>query len=362
MQGLTRADHEIFRLRDEVIASEGQNTTFYSWLGIAQSAGQKDIDKAYRKLSRTLHPDKARSSWISTYDQYDPAKAKTGDTPGVKVQQHKKPSKREINAFNKAASARFARLGVVANILRGSERARYDHFLYNGFPAWRGTGYYYQRYRPGLGSVIFGLFIFVGGGVHYLALFLNWRKHKEFVGRYIRHARQTAWGDEGALGAVPGLGPSAPGMPADEEQEQPMNWNRRERRQRDKERAKDKKGSDVKVRPKDISAPIDPRVTSGPQGAKKRTVAENGKVLIVDSVGNVYLEQEAEDGQIHELLLDVCFILIPGHTNFTDSCRSTRFHDRRYPIRCWSNFQCGLTTRRSAKHSANKLLKVSSPS
>ena len=48
---------------------------------------------------------------------------------------------------------------------------------------------------------------------------------------------------------------------------------------------------------------------SGPQGAKKRVVAENGKVLVVDSRGDVYLEQEDEDGNSAEFLLDVRFTL-----------------------------------------------------
>ena len=28
---------------------------------------------------------------------------------------------------------------------------RYDFFYKNGVPRWRGTGYYYSRFRPGLG-------------------------------------------------------------------------------------------------------------------------------------------------------------------------------------------------------------------
>lgn len=27
---------------------------------------------------------------------------------------------------------------------------RYDHFYKNGVPRWRGTGYYYSRWRPGM--------------------------------------------------------------------------------------------------------------------------------------------------------------------------------------------------------------------
>jgi hypothetical protein len=59
------------------------------------------------------------------------------------------------------------------------------------------------------------------------------------------------------------------------------------------------------VRAAGISAPVEAAITSGPQGAKKRIVAENGKVLIVDSVGNVFLEEETEDGMKGEFLLDV---------------------------------------------------------
>ncbi len=77
----------------------------------------------------------------------------------------------------KGVQERFARLGVIASILRsedGRERSvsceitwlllgqpklmrlickirRYDFFYKNGVPRWRGTGYYYSRFRPGLG-------------------------------------------------------------------------------------------------------------------------------------------------------------------------------------------------------------------
>ena len=65
----------------------------------------------------------------------------------------------EIKAAVKLASDRQARLSIVANILKGSGRARYDHFVANGFPKWKGTNYYYDRYRPGLGTVMFGVFL-----------------------------------------------------------------------------------------------------------------------------------------------------------------------------------------------------------
>jgi hypothetical protein len=261
-----------------------------------------------------LHPDKARQRFIATYDSAPPVKkTNKGDKPAVHVHKNKKPSQKEINAFGKEASARFARLGIVTNILRGSERQRYDHFLRNGFPKWRGTGYYYQRFRPGFGSVMIGLFVFLGGGVHYVTLYMNWMKHRDFVERYIRQARRIAWGDE--VRGISGIDTSAPAPvaePSSEEEPQAMNWNRKEKRaaERDNKRAA-KKPKPVRAaiaeqaRNSGISTPVEAELTSGPVGAKKRTIAENGKVLIVDSVGNVYLEERTAEGELHEFLLDV---------------------------------------------------------
>ncbi|GAB7359502.1 hypothetical protein MBLNU230_g6147t1 [Neophaeotheca triangularis] len=312
----TKEDHEIFRLKDEVQASEGPNATFYSFLNIKPSANNDDINKAYRKLSRTLHPDKARSNWIANYNTPKKTQTKSGAQPTVHVQKDKKPSQSEINKFNKEASARFERLALVTTILRGGERDRYDHFLQNGFPAWRGTGYYYERFRPGLGSVLMGLFVALGGGAHYAALYLSWKRHKEFVERYIRHARRMAWGDEGGIGAIPGIGNAGNGTatPPIQQNEggdqESVQWNRKQKRAMEAQKRRDSKkpaksaAVAEKAKNSGVSTPVEAEVTSGPVGAKKRTIAENGKVLIVDSVGNVFLEEETEEGDSHEFLLD----------------------------------------------------------
>ncbi|KAF2156839.1 hypothetical protein K461DRAFT_249394 [Myriangium duriaei CBS 260.36] len=306
-------DHEIFRVRDEVTLHEGDNATFYSFLGVKPSATLDDINRAWRKQSRLLHPDKARANWLTNYDKAPRVKTSDKRKPGVNVHKHKKPSQREIKNFNKEASARYARLGVVTNILRGPERERYDHFLRNGFPKWRGTGYYYQRFRPGLGSVLFGLFVFVGGGFHYLALYIGWKKQREFVERYIRHARRMAWGDDSSIGAIPGLSAASSGAatPMESEDEPAaQQWNRREKRAMAKEKKRDAKNprkmaaAAAKAKESGISTPQEAQMTSGPVGAKKRTVAENGKILIVDSAGNVWLEEETEEGDVQEFLLD----------------------------------------------------------
>lgn len=303
----TKEDHEIFRLRDEVAAAEGANVTFYDLLGLKPGASQDDLTKAYRKKSRELHPDKARQAFVANYAK---THSKKGKTPGVKVS--KGPSKKEIDAHLKKVTAGYQRLSVVANILKGPERERYDHFLRNGFPAWKGSGYYYERFRPGLGSVLVGLLIVMGGGMHYFALLMGWKRRREFVERYIRHARKTARGDETAIQGIPGVDAAAPVNTQQWDNDSPEDTpdemvprNRREKRAMDKENRKGKKVQAArKARASGISTPAEAELTSGPQGAKKRIVAENGKVLIVDSVGNVFLEEETEDGMKGEFLLD----------------------------------------------------------
>jgi hypothetical protein len=142
---------------------------------------------------------------------------------------------------------------------------------------------------------------------------MNWMKHRDFVERYIRQARRIAWGDE--VRGISGIDTSAPAPaaePSSEEEPQAMNWNRKEKRaaERDNKRAA-KKPKPVRAaiaeqaRTSGISTPVEAELTSGPVGAKKRTIAENGKVLIVDSVGNVYLEERTAEGELHEFLLDV---------------------------------------------------------
>lgn len=301
----TKEDHEIFRVRDEVALAEGTNVTFYDLLGVKPSASQDELNKAYRKRSARLHPDKARQTFINEYQKNN---KKKGKAPGVKVA--KGPSKKEIDAHMKKVTASYQRLSVIANLLKGPERERYDHFLKNGFPTWRGSGYYYQRFRPGLGSVLAGLFIALGGGMHWFALFMSWKRRREFVQRYIRHARKTAWGDESAIQGIPGVDPVNTQQWDDKKEDKDSSdefvpRNRREKRAMDKENKKGKKIQAARTaRSAGISTPVEAEITSGPQGAKKRIVAENGKVLIVDSVGNVFLEEETADGMKGEFLLD----------------------------------------------------------
>lgn len=213
------------------------------------------------------------------------------------------PSKREIAAAVNEADARSKRLNLIANILRGAGRERYDYFLKNGFPRWKGTGYYYSRFRPGLGSVLVGLFLAFGGGAHYAALYLGWKRQREFVDRYIRQARRAAWGDELGVRGIPGLdGTTAPAPTPDAGDVGAVAMTRRQKRMMDKENRKEGKkgGRGNAARSSGTSTP-----TTESAGERKRVVAENGKVLIVDSIGNVSLEQENDDGEKQEFLLDI---------------------------------------------------------
>ncbi|EFR01736.1 DnaJ domain-containing protein [Nannizzia gypsea CBS 118893] len=316
----SKEDHEIFRLRDELHATQGQNVTFYDFLGVKPNAGQTDIVKAYRKKSKQLHPDKVKRAFIANYHR--PRKAKPGSKPGVRVS--KGPTDREIEKAHKLATQQFARLGLIADILKGPGRERYDHFLNNGFPAWKGTGYYYNRFRPGLGTVLFGLFLAFGGAAHYAALVLSWKRQRQFVQRYVRQARRAAWGDEFGVPGVSNVGESvadssahttaaATGENTGEEGAAPVPVNRRQKRmmERDsrKEGKKPVKAAKVakpSVNREDSSAPGSGTAT--PAGVetrnRKRVIAENGKVLLVDSSGDVYLVEENEDGVKEEFLLD----------------------------------------------------------
>ncbi|KAI0770860.1 DnaJ-domain-containing protein [Irpex lacteus] len=153
-----REDHEIFDLVSALEAAEGKGTTFYSWLDVPSTASSAEISRAYRKKSIQLHPDK---------------------NPGVK-----------------GAHERFSRLGVIAKILRDAEgRKRYDFFYKNGVPRWRGTGYYYSRFRPGLGTVLVFLTLLTSA-LQYVVHSLNYKRDKKKVEEIVGQARAAAWGNK----------------------------------------------------------------------------------------------------------------------------------------------------------------------
>jgi DnaJ family protein C protein 1 len=135
----------------------GKGTSFYSWLDVPDTASTAEIAKAYRKKSIKIHPDK---------------------NPGVK-NIHKK----------------FARLGVIAKLLRNKEsRKRYDFFYRNGVPKWRGTGYYYSRYRPGLGTVTVFLMV-LSSLLQYVVQGIKYRQDVDRIERIVGEAKAAAWGN-----------------------------------------------------------------------------------------------------------------------------------------------------------------------
>ncbi|KAK6459049.1 DnaJ domain-containing protein [Scheffersomyces xylosifermentans] len=156
-------DYEIFSLNDKIKKDLGQEYSFYSWLGLEQGpkATTKEITKAYRKLSRTLHPDKYKGS-----------------------------SRKE----RKHAEERFQRLSLVGNILRDvSLRKRYDYFLDKGFPERRGTGYYYSKFRPGFIATVFIVFIIIGT-FHFVGLTINRRQDFKRIADMKNQVKSQAWG------------------------------------------------------------------------------------------------------------------------------------------------------------------------
>ncbi|KZW04216.1 hypothetical protein EXIGLDRAFT_758512 [Exidia glandulosa HHB12029] len=150
-----KEDYEIFDLQEALEKAEGKGTTFYSWLDVTSTATNNEIAKAYRKKSLEMHPDK---------------------NPGVKGIQD-----------------RYARLGVIQKILRSEGRERYDFFYKNGFPRWRGTGYYYSRFRPGLGTVLVFL-VLVTAGMQHMVQRMNYKRDIARIERFVNEARRQAWG------------------------------------------------------------------------------------------------------------------------------------------------------------------------
>lgn len=272
-------------------------------MGVKNSASQDDINKAFRKKSKLIHPDKVKQSFIS-------AKAKVTPEPKFSKQKReqrgslkKDAGENELRDAIKKASERFSRLGIIASILKGPGRERYDHFLSNGFPKWKGTGYYYARFRPGLLSVLIGLFVIFGGIVHYVALYISWNRQRDFVERYIKQARKAAWGDDSIIGSISGIASESGAISAKME-ETGIPLNRRQKRLQDKENKKDKEKKSSRSPHITNQNPSLEENKSSPHGTRKRVQAENGKILIVDSLGQVFLEAENENGEIEECLLD----------------------------------------------------------
>ena len=168
--------------------------------------------------------------------------------------------------------------------------------------------------------MLLGLFIVGGGAAHYGAMYVSWKRQRSFVERYIRNARKQAWGDESGIRGIPGLdgpvlGTGSPGIPPTPAQENGQAvLNRRQRRMQaiDDKKGKKKERKGLQGKDSGTSTPVEDEqqqqqseaLKAGPVGSRRKVQGENGKVLIVDSLGDVYLEGENEDGVRGEYLLD----------------------------------------------------------
>jgi hypothetical protein len=137
---------------------------------------------------------------------------------------------------------------------------------------------------------------------------------------------------------------------------QPMN--RRQRRMQEKDSRKEKPEKKVKAAKAKV-APAD--APTGVTGPKKRVVAENGKILVVDAVGNVYLEQRNDEGEMQELLLDVSPRLSPVIPFYIYQCCGNGRTDITSPLS--SNLPASATQLSSASPSGStpRPLVASSP-
>lgn len=155
-------DYEIFKLKDKLDEDLGKGTTFYSWLNLKNGpkSTYDEINKAYRKKSKLLHPDKFH-------------KAK--------------------KSVKKLAEERFQRLSLIGNILRDqSLKKRYDYFLDNGFPQWRGTGYFYSRFRPTMVMTFVFLFVIVSI-FHYFSVKIGRKQDFKRIVLIKEEVKKAAW-------------------------------------------------------------------------------------------------------------------------------------------------------------------------
>lgn len=155
-------DYEIFSLNDKIKKDLGSSATFYSWLGLEKGpkSSLEEITKAYRKLSRKLHPDKFRG---------------------------------KSRAAKKLAEERFQRLSLVGNILRDNAlRRRYDYFHANGFPKWTKTGYLYSRFRPGFLLTLFGLYLLIST-FQFISLKINRKQDYKRIAAMRESIKTQAW-------------------------------------------------------------------------------------------------------------------------------------------------------------------------
>ncbi|KAI8369302.1 uncharacterized protein BYT42DRAFT_103709 [Radiomyces spectabilis] len=140
-------DLDTVRLMDDLTTSEGQDTSFYQWLGVPSSASLADIGHAHRRLAVEWHP--------SAYGG-------------------------EQNQGN------YDRLARVIRILRQPvRRQRYDQFLSKGLPFWLKAVQLTLHYPTSFGVVM----LVVGVGVmEYLKAWTTYFSERHKIRRLLQDA------------------------------------------------------------------------------------------------------------------------------------------------------------------------------
>ncbi|CCH42121.1 Chaperone protein [Wickerhamomyces ciferrii] len=140
-------DQEIFKIHHE-LQKDYPGTNFYEFFQLKQGpkSNWKEINRQFKKLSVKFHPDKVKG--------------------GSKTK--------------KLALKNYERLSVIANILKGSGKERYDFFLKQGFPKYKNNQFLYERFKPGM--IFTGVFLYLIIGIgHYVILKISTNQQKQRV-------------------------------------------------------------------------------------------------------------------------------------------------------------------------------------
>lgn len=160
---------EVFDVVEEV------NQNFYELMGISPNAALADIKKAYRTLSKQIHPDKS-------------------DAPDADI--------------------KFRQMVAVYEVLKDPERrGHYDRVLVEGLPDWRSAVYYYRRARKmSMLEITFILIVVISISQYLMAwgtYFDQWKTLDDVISRKYKgrskNKKRSEEGDilEEALASIP---------------------------------------------------------------------------------------------------------------------------------------------------------------
>lgn len=147
-------DIDLFRLQDALKNDGGNYTDFYDWFGVKRNANHKDIVKAYRKISRKIHPDR-------------------NTAPG--------------------ADEAFARFNQIYKILRSEARERYDYYLSKGFPKYDEATetWYYKRFKPSL-LFAFVVLVVICSALEFVLIKTSANRQRKLLQSTIDQSRELA--------------------------------------------------------------------------------------------------------------------------------------------------------------------------